>query len=673
MKLHYNEIVSKWGEIIYQINSSNDSFKVGMILMTIALLVLAGVGLYILHMETDELSAELIDSGQCGPNLTYNVYPGGQLSIDGYGEMYQYDTTNAPWYEYREDITMLLIGNGVTKLGASAFKDCKNITLLYIPITLNSVVSDKCPAFSGCCSIEKINFTWGNGGHGYSYAAYDGSDSWYQNTPWYQSRDALKEINFSSAITHIGSDAFRELNITSIVIPDSVVGLGNHTFFNCKQLTDLTLPISLNSYGNSTYPAFNGCTAIQKVTLTKGNGVPFDYSNWRGAYCTNLAPWNINYNIGKTLVIADDITQLSKYMFKGCNIKDLTVPVGLYFGDSSSLCSADNLETVTITKGTGMRIDYKSCFASNNQSDSFCPWNYAPHIKTVTVEEGVRYLGSFMFYKCNIENLVLPNSLASFGKCVFYNCTVKNLTAPISLNTTWLDGFPAFRQVSGIETVTLTPGSGYGFDYAAYKGSNCWYQLTPWYQCKNTLKEVNFTEGITHIGSDSFRELNITSLVIPNTVESLGSSAFYRLTSLWSLTIPITLNSVGPTNYPAFTQTDHLSNLNFTAGSNGIGYDYTDCTPVWNCQKNYGFTVTFDSGIQYIGTNTISKYNFVDENGQFIEQTAANLSGQTYQGENSTSLYQYIDSPEQSEGIPITEPTEDLARTDTSAKTETEN
>ncbi len=597
----------------------------------------------ITNTEIDGSCAQVTSTGQCGPSATYNLYSDGTLEINGSGEMYQYDTSDAPWYENRDNVTKICIGNDITKLGASAFIHLKNLTGLTIPITLNSVVSDKGPAFNGCYYIEEVHFTSGNGGYGYNYAAYEGTNSWYQNTPWYQSRDTLKDITFADDIKGIGSDAFRELYITSIVLPDSVVHLGNHCFFNCTKLTDLTLPMSLNSYGsNEKYPAFNGCMAVQKVTFTKGNGVPFDYSKRFSEFCDfELAPWNMNSDVAKTIIISDDIRILGEYIFCGCNLKELSIPcIVLDYGFKAiSFCPVNpNLEKVTITKGVGTGEDY-----DEYSSTTYCPWNSAPNLNTVIIGEGVTRIGSYTFFHCNMENLTLPNTLVSFGEHAFDTCTIKNLTLPINVNATWLDKDPAFNNVSGIEKIDFTPGSGYGFMYAAYKGSNCWYQLTPWYQCRDTLSEINFAEGIKRIGSDAFRELNITSMVIPNSVESLGCHAFYKMTRLSSLTIPITLDSVGSTKYPAFDQVKNLTELKLTAGTNGMGHDYTDSTPFWNYPYNNGFIITFDSGIDYIGTNTFTTYKFADRDNQPLEPTASNLSGHRFQGASSQTLYQISD------------------------------
>ena len=497
-------------------------------MVILAVLASAMVVLFVIHTETDSSSAELTASGECGIGVNY-TFNDGTLEISGTGYMYDYYETNAPWYEYSNSITKIVIGDGITSLGEWAFIKCLNLKELTMPITLNSVKSDAHPTFAGCNAIEKVHFTCGNGGYAYNYAAYPVSNAWYQNTPWYQSRDTLTEIVFDDGIKSIGSDAFRELNITAVNLPETVVYLGNHCFFDCTKLTDLTIPVSLNPFGNKDYPAFAGCVAIENVTFTEGNGTPYDYKNWYGGPSnTGLAPWNMNSANGKKITISDEVTSLGRYMFYGCNIKELTIS--------------------------------------------------------------------------------------------------------ISFNAVWLDSHPAFEGMYGLEKVTFTPGSGYGYNYAAYEDIDCWYQHTPWYMCKSTLTEIVFDDGVKHIGSDAFRELNITHLVIPDSVESLDNHTFFRCVQLTSLTIPITLNCVYNNTYPSFDQCYAISNLHLTAGKTGIGFDYTEHVPVWATPFHRACKIIIDAGITYIGTNTFEGFAFLGTDGSILKHTAEELSGRVFCG-----------------------------------------
>ncbi len=629
----------------------NSPEKVGTILLIAAVIASAMAALFVLHAESDDSSAEVTESGWCGENVYYYFYSDGTLMIDGAGAMYDYGGFFArpPWYNHRDEITKIVISDDITYLGQWAFVNCKHVKELTMPITLNSVTSDTSCAFAGCYNIEKINFTLGKDGYGFNYSAYEGSNSWYQLTPWYQSRDSLKEIVFADGIIHIGNDAFRELNITKVVLPDSVTSLGWHTFLDCTKLSDLTIPISLNPFDSETYPAFQGCMAIENVIFTRGNGVPFDYWSWKGECNLRLAPWNMNDDIAKTIVISDDITQLGRYMFYHTNIKELTLPVDAtqYFTGMSYIYSFlapyDSLEKVTLTPGSGKGLDFKF----NAQSYLHNPWNQAPNLKSVIVEEGVHYLGESTFDHCTAESIVLPNYLLSLGESAFTDCNVKCLTIPISVNAAGED--PVFSNMSGLEKVIFKPGWGYGVAYQADKGGDAYFRYTPWYQCRYTLKEIVLEDGIKGLGSDAFRELNITSIVIPDTVVSLGNHTFYRCDKLNNVTIPITVDSNYSSKYSAFDQCNNIGTLRFTAGKDGIGFDYNDLAPHWCTPSHHVSRIIIDSGVKYIGNQTFAGYSFFGSNGQPLQQTAEDLSGHIF--ENRDGAMHCIDSDPVDRGL----------------------
>ena len=618
---------------IYSKLTADSSLKLRTVLTIIAVIASAMAVLFVLHAETDSSSAEVIEGGQCGPDARYYIYSDGTLEINGSGEMYNYDGVRAPWYEYRDDITKIVISDEITKLGLWAFVGMKHVTELTIPITLDSVINNDYSAFAGCYRVEKVNFTCGTDGYGYGYAAYEQNNSWYQLTPWYQSRDVLKEINFADGIKGIGSDAFRELNITSLVLPESVVVLGCHCFYNCTKITDLTIPMSLNSYGNETYPAFQGCMAIENVVFTYGNGIAFDYADWTGSTKNaNLAPWNLNSAITKTIFIPESITNVGKWMFCGCNIRELTIPISaVQVSNSGFYGTYDSLEKVTITKGTGVGGDYRNYVSSC----LYNPWNLAPNLKTVTVEEGVTYIGSYTFCRCTTETFVLPDTLSALSECTFSHCDIKYLTLPISLNAVWLDKYPAFNETTGLKKVTFTPGSGYGFNYSDSTGSNCWYQLTPWFQCNgSTLMAIEFEGAIKSIGCNAFRELYIKSVTIPDHVESLGAHSFYNCICLSSLSIPVTVDSVGSVQAPAFEGCEYITNLRLTAGINGIGFNYTDYLPIWCSPDNRICQIFVEKGVTHVGDNTFDGFSFYGFDGELLSPLAENLSGHEFNGRN---------------------------------------
>ena len=77
----------------------------------------------------------------------------GTLTISGTGDMPDYFSVKAPWYDNREEIKKVVITDGVTNIGRSAFNGCVNLISVTIP---NSVASIGDYAFYNCYSLTSI-------------------------------------------------------------------------------------------------------------------------------------------------------------------------------------------------------------------------------------------------------------------------------------------------------------------------------------------------------------------------------------------------------------------------------------------------------------------------------------------------------------------------------------
>lgn len=93
-------------------------------------------------------------NGECGAqgdNVVWRLYETGLLVISGKGEMM--NSTDKQWYSYRSQISKVIIRNGVTSIGYSAFKGCNNLININLPDSIMQIDMD---AFCECSKLTRI-------------------------------------------------------------------------------------------------------------------------------------------------------------------------------------------------------------------------------------------------------------------------------------------------------------------------------------------------------------------------------------------------------------------------------------------------------------------------------------------------------------------------------------
>lgn len=124
-----------------------------------------------------------------------------------------------------------------------------------------------------------------------------------------------------------GTNANANVNITEIVIPNTVVSIGDNAFWYCKSLQIITIPESVESIGKS---AFGCCYALTDINVEQGNSY---YSSINGNLYSKDGKTLIQYAIGKadtSFVIPDGVTTIGTYAFYSSkNLLKVTIPVSV--------------------------------------------------------------------------------------------------------------------------------------------------------------------------------------------------------------------------------------------------------------------------------------------------------------------------------------------------------
>ena len=96
--------------------------------------------------------SDTLDSG-----MTWSIDEEGTFTITGTGEIdaNHHYTIGHGWYDYKERIKKVVIGNGITTIPEFAFAGCENLVAVELPDTIEEL--GRC-SFTGCAKLDKINF-----------------------------------------------------------------------------------------------------------------------------------------------------------------------------------------------------------------------------------------------------------------------------------------------------------------------------------------------------------------------------------------------------------------------------------------------------------------------------------------------------------------------------------
>lgn len=151
--------------------------------------------------------------------------------------------------------------------------------------------------------------------------------------PWYSYRDGIQTITVRQGVTRIGVCAFYNCgNLTSVSLPDSLEELGNRAFRGCKSLEVVNLPRKLRKIG---VHCFLRAECLEQINVSPENTT---FSSQDGVLFSADGSVLVLFPQARrgTYTVPDGVTVIQNHAFSDCRfLTDITIPASVVSMDAA--------------------------------------------------------------------------------------------------------------------------------------------------------------------------------------------------------------------------------------------------------------------------------------------------------------------------------------------------
>jgi len=504
-------------------------------------------------------------------------------------------------------LTSITIPNGVTTIGDRAFEDCEAATSITIPASVTSIGSRAFAYCSSPTSVDIPSSVISIGDEAFNYIKninYTGTAGTETET-WgaltrngiidgdFMFGDATKtqltvyrgnggSVTIPNGVVSIGKTAFAESAVTSVTIPNSVTTIGEDAFWGCENLTSVSVGNSVTRVGSW---AFGGSENLQ-------------YNEYDNAYYLGNSqnPYVILVQAKSDTITHCNIHTNTKaiqgHAFRGCNLASIVLPNAITCIEDKTFSDCDELQSITIPETVsyiGDEVFYE-----------------CRKLQSLTLPEVVKFIGEYAFGYCNrLKSINIPAAVDTIGPSAFNGCDSLSEVAYESnfslIGHKYLNLYftkdslkyqvlnknevSVYSNILNAKNVVIPETVNAGKDYRVVRiNGDAFYRYSD-----NQLESVSIPASIDSIGSNAFYYCNklrevefasvesmckikfynyrsnplscnsqystsnaklyiageeVTDLIIPETIDSIGSYTFYGCKGLNSIAIPATVTKI---------------------------------------------------------------------------------------------------------------------------------
>ncbi|MDR0620187.1 MAG: leucine-rich repeat protein [Bacteroidales bacterium] len=310
----------------------------------------------------------------------------------------------------------------------------------------------------------------------------------------------------------------------------------------------------------------NWILTTDSVFTVSGEGDMPDYNSWG-------SPWYNDRQKIKDVVIETGVTRIGNNAFNSCsNLFSVIIGDSVKSIGRSAFENGENLYSVVFGRGI-KEIDMYAFENCNNLSTvSFnadsCgdfsmgfshPFSNITTLETINIGSNVKRIPAYFAYRLKLRSIDIPNSVTSIGVSAFGFCD--SLTDVIIGSGVKKIEYSAFGYCGNLANVYFNADSCVNFAVTTFTNDTM-------------LQTINIGNNVKLIPSNFAKELRLSYIDIPNSVQLIGGSAFYNCTNLLSVSMGNGVKNIG--DY-AFSGCTNLANINFSdslkiIGSNAFAY-----------------------------------------------------------------------------------------------------
>lgn len=629
---------------------------------------------------------KVTDSGICGPDVEYAFYQkSGTLVLSGSGETYSYYALydrealllgEVPWFDYSKTIQNVVVEEGITKIGDGLFNNCMILSEVSLPETLTEIGGN---AFYNCTAIVEVSIpdSVTKIGDGAFYKCVNLDDVKMSKNIRSVGASAFDEIgnaadyiegertctyidnvlvrydyfdlgietdttyNILSGTRVIADGAFLDAadsGITRIILPDSVVSIGNfafssfktleqiiipegleiigkNAFWGCESLKEISIPESIEFIGEA---AFINCNSLEKINLPdKGFELPSGLFN-DTEYHNNQSNWTDN-----CLYIGNHLVDFKNSGSEEIKIKEGTktvaIPESAEYSENLQIFIPASVERIShgSTYLKYIEVSENNPFFSSSdgvlfdkQKTKLIVYPSYKNSESYTVPESVKEIDDSAFAGCaTVQKINLPEGLEKIGESAFANSGITSVVIPKSVESIPKDAFNccekltsvklpqgiskmekgAFSGCASLESIVLPDSIEYiaqhAFRYCealkSIKIPEKVFQIS--YCCFfgcNSLEKVELPASLISINADAFSHCSsLTEITFPESVKRINDRAFYCCESLKSFTVPESVDTIGSDAFGmTWSETDNeavkIPDFTLNCYENSAAYDY---------------------------------------------------------------------------------------------------